>query len=245
MSTGVTRRLRAAARTGDAGVTLTELIVAMTLSVILGAITLSLFVNIDTSSADTTDRTINTASARNALQAWTEYVGVADGPTIGSRVNRIEWLTSNDMLLYVDLFNRSMSDVGTTGAPTMVWLRRDVANQLVEEQFPSGAAQGTMPTTCRVLLTGVTGSQPLFTPLASRGHSMDGLDLGAAPSAAAGCVPLPVTVPSQSSHPDAAAQANLQNVYSITIDFVVVDNKKSHPIEFTSQAVLPALGGGA
>lgn len=245
MPTGLMRRLREAAVASDAGVTLVELIVAMTLSTILGAMTLSLFINIDTSSANTTDRTMNTASARNALQAWTEYIGVADGPTVGSRVNRIEWLTSNDMMMHVDLFNRTMSSVGTTAAPTMVWLRRDVANQLVEEQFSNAAAQGANPTVCRVLLTNVTGTQPLFTPLASRGRSMTGLDLGTAPTAAKGCVPLPVTVPSQSNHPDAAAQANLQNVYSITIDFIAVDSRSSHPIEFTSQAVLPALGGGA
>lgn len=247
MPARVSLRVLRVAQSKDAGVTLTELIVAMTLSVILGAITMSLFLNIDSSSANTVDRTVNTASARNALQAWTEYIGVADGPTTGSRVDRIEWLTSNDMMLHVDLFNRSMSNVGSTAAATMVWLRRDAGNQLVEEQFPNSAVQGTRPSICRVLLANLTGTQPLFTPLASRGRSMAGLDLGAAPSPppAAGCVPLPVTVPSLSNHPDAAARANLQNVYSITIDFVVRDSNRSHPIEFTSQAVLPALGGGA
>ena len=61
--------------------------------------------------------------------------------------------------------------------------------------------------------------------------------------APAGCRTLPVTVPSQSAHPDLNAQANLQNVTSVLIDFVVRDTHGDHPLEFTSQAVLPALGG--
>jgi hypothetical protein len=72
---------------------------------------------------------------------------------------------------------------------------------------------------------------------------MTGLNLGTAPAASSGCKALPVTVPSQTSRPDANAQANLQKVVSVQIDFVVRDTKGLHPIEFTSQAVLPALGG--
>lgn len=242
MPTRLRRRLAAARERGDAGVTLTELLVAMGLSTLLGALTLSLFISIDSSTAAITDRTISASSARNALQAWTGYLRVADGPTAGSRVSRIEWLTANDMLFYADLANRSMSDVGTTSAPTMVWLRRDTAGTLVEETFPASAAASSSPSVCRRLVSRTQAGVPLFSPVDSNGNTMSGLDLGAAPTSAAGCVTLPTTVPSKSRAPDAAALANLQNVYSVQIDFIVRDTRGGHPLEFTSTAVLPALG---
>jgi hypothetical protein len=249
MSARVITRIRAVRATKDAGVTLMEMIVGMALSTILGAMTLALFVNINTSSADTTDRTVNTSSARNALQAWTDYLQVADGVNAGSRVNRIEWLTAKDMLFYADLNNRTATcaPAATTGVcpPTMIWLRLDSSGQLVEEQFASTAAVNAASTTCRVLAQKVSVSGSLFTGFAFDGADMTGQDLGTAPTTAAGCRPLPVTVPSRSSHPDPIAQANLQNVRSISLDVLIRDSKNGHPLEFTSQAVLPNLGGSA
>lgn len=252
MSARVIRRLRAVAASRDAGMTLTEVLVGMTLSTILGALTTTLFVSMDTSSASTTDRTINSSSARNTVQAWTSYLRVADGPTTGSKISRIEWMASNiagttaanDILFYADLANRSMTSVGTTAAPTMVWLRRDSTGSLIEEFFPATASANASPTSCRSLgATVAASSTPLFSALDSSGNSMTGLDLGSAPAATAGCVNLPVTVPSRSRNPDTAAVNNLQNVYSVTIDFVLTDTRNSHPVEFTSQAVLPTMGG--
>jgi hypothetical protein len=125
----------------------------------------------------------------------------------------------------------------------MVWLRLDSGGKLVEEQFASSAAAGATPQVCRLLTANVTTpAGQLFTGIDSRGAAMTGQDLGSAPTASSGCVKLPVTVPSRSSHPDLVAQANLQNVFSVNIDFVVRDTRNAHPIEFTSQAVLPALG---
>ena len=239
---GVRRRLRARFRRSDAGITLTELIVAMGLSTLVGALTLGLFVSITKSSGATTDRAINTGAARNLIQAWTAYLRVADGTTAGSRVGRIEWLTSNDMLFYSDLYNRSMSSVDTTSGPTMVWLRRDSSGALVEEQFVATAAAGTKPTICRTLLTSTVVTGSLFTAYDSSANPMSGQDLGAAPTPSKGCVVLPVTVPSQVKNSDAVAQANLQNVWSVVIDFIVRDSRSTHPIEFRSQATLPSLG---
>jgi len=238
----ILRRLRTAfAR--DNGVTLAELVVGMGLSTLVGALTLTLVLNIDSSSGATTDRTINSSSARNAIQAWTAYLRVADGTTAGSRTNRIEWLSANDMLFYADLYNRTMSQVGTTGAPTMIWLRLDAAGSLVEEQFASTAAAGAAPKTCRVLVSNVITAPRLFTGWDATPAEMSSQDLGAAPTASTGCRPLPVTVPSQTKKPDLVAQTNLRNVNSVVIDFVVRDTKGAHPLEFKSQAVLPSLGG--
>jgi hypothetical protein len=239
-------RLRRLIRRDD-GVTLAELIVTMGLSTLIGAMTLGVFLGINSSTASTTDRAINTAAARSTIQAWTADLRVTDGTTPGVRTNRIEWLDVKDMLFYADLRNRSMDNVATTSAATMIWLRLDSTGTLVEERFASNAAAGANPTICRLLEHNVTATA-LFTGVNSSGPvpSDPPGTLGTAPAASAGCRPLPVTVPSRVSHPSAtqqAAQANLQNLLSVQIDFVVRDTKNAHPIEFTSQAVLPSLGG--
>jgi hypothetical protein len=211
----------------------------MGLSTIVGAMTLGMFLNVNNATGNSLDRTQSSTDARNALQAWTAYLRVADGPIAGSRVSRFEWLTGNDILFYADLYNRSIVTARTTGAPTMIWLRRDSANRLVEEQFPSSATAGTAPSVCRVLVNRVSSTGVVFSGMDSKYRSVAA---GTAPTPSSGCRPLPVTVPSKQKSPDLAAQATLQNLYSVTIDFTVTDTKGKHPIEFRSQAVLPSLG---
>jgi Tfp pilus assembly protein PilW len=240
MPASLIRRLRAIRASREAGMSLTEVLISMALSMLIGAMTLGLFLSISDTTTRATDRTSSSASARNAIQAWTAYLRVTDGTTAGSRTNRIEWLSANDMLFYADLNNRSWGSPGTTSAPTMIWLRRDSANRLVEEQFVSTAVAGTAPRVCRLLVNRLTGSTPLFSAVDSGFHTLSGL--GTAPTASSGCRTLPVTVPSQQAHPDLTVRSNLQNVYSVTIDFLALDTHGKHPIEFTSQAVLPSMG---
>jgi hypothetical protein len=250
MPTRVIRRVRALLASGDAGITLMELIIGMVLNMIIGALTVGIFLSVNNSSNNSVDRTVSTSNARNTVQDWTAYFRVADGKTAGVKTNRVEWLTANDVLFYADLYNRTVTNLTATAAPTMIWLRLDTTGTLIEEQFPSTATLNTAPTVCRRLASGVsTPTAPLFTAYDSSGAVMNsvtpgvGLNLGTAPVASAGCKPLPVTVPSQSSRPDLAAQTNLQKVVSVQIDFVIRDTTGKHPLEFTSRAVLPALGG--
>jgi type II secretory pathway pseudopilin PulG len=242
----VRRRAQAARASGDTGVTLIELIVSMTLTVVLGAMTLTLFLQISDAASGTTDRTINASSARNAIQSWTSYLRVADGPMPGSSLNRLEWITSGDLMFHANLYNRptSVGGIASTGATTMVWLRIDTKGALVEEQFLGAAPAGSDPTVCRVLVAKAT-APGLFTPYdrASPPSAMTGQGLGSAPTGSAGCQKLPVTVPSLQSHPNALAVANLQNVGTVVIDFLVSDTKNSHAFEYNSQATLPILGG--
>jgi Tfp pilus assembly protein PilW len=234
-------RLRAVRERHDAGVTLTELLVAMGLTTIIGELTMGLFLTVDKSSARTTDRAINASQARNTLQAWTGYLRVSDGTTPGSTSNRIEWLTPNDLLFYADLYNRS-GGVDTTAAATMIWLRLDGNQQLVEEQFPSTAGAGTAWNACRILATRVSATA-LFTADDARGASLAGTDLGTAPTTSPGCQPLPVTPPSRSAAPNPIAAANLQNVASVAIDFTIAETRGTGSQEYASVAQLPALGG--
>lgn len=245
MLTGLRNRVRTVRRGGDAGMSLTELLVAMVLAAVLGAITSVLFVDVDNSTAASTDRAIDSAQARNVLQSWTSYLQVSDGPTAGSATNRFEWFGPSSILFYSDLFNRSQSSLASTGAPILVWLRLDSAGQLVEEQFKMiPATFPASPTTCRLLGTGATAS-PLFTPYNSTGADISSVDLGSPQTVGAGCVALPSAIPSKSGTPDQTAVGNLQTVATVGISFTLTDSRKAHPIQFSAVAALPTLAGSS
>lgn len=245
MLTALRRRVRQARTGGDAGISLMELVMAMTLSVILGAITTVLFVAVDSSTAASTDRAIDSGKARNVLQAWTSYLQVSDGPTAGSAVNRFEWFAPTNIMFYSDLFNRSQGSLATTSTPTLIWLRLSSAGQLVEEQFkPVPTSFPASPTTCRILSSGVTASK-LFTPYNSSGSDISSVNLGAAQTAGAGCVSIPSSLPSQAQHPDQTAAGNLQSIFSVGINFTITDSRGKHPIQFSAVAAVPVLAGSS
>ena len=230
----------------DDGVTLIELVVAMALSTALGAMTLFLFVSVSNSSDATNDRTINTANARNTLEAWTSYLEVSDGTSPGNGTNRFEWLTDHDMLFYADLNNRNSSNASTTTAATMMWLRLDAKGNLVEEQFSGGAVVGTTAGTCRVIAVsasaGTAATPTLFTAKTSAGDPFTAGQLGSAPASGVGCQPLPETPPSATGQLGSAVAGNLQTVRTVEIAFTIVDTKGQHPLEFDSVVTLPVLG---
>ena len=73
----IRRRMRALRDSGDAGITLMELVVAMVLNVVIGALTVGIFIKVNDSSGTSIDRSVSTSSARNAIQQWTAYLRVA------------------------------------------------------------------------------------------------------------------------------------------------------------------------
>ncbi|HEV7192622.1 MAG TPA: hypothetical protein VGN35_05380 [Jatrophihabitantaceae bacterium] len=243
MLTGLRRRVQLVRDSADAGVSLPELLMAMLLSTLLGAVTMVLFVSVDNATSTNTDRSINAAKARNVVQAWTSYLQVSDSATTGSALNRFEWFAPTNVLFYADLYNRPQTATATTNPPSLMWLRLDSAGQFVEEQF------ATIPTsfpakwsTCRLLGGGASATK-LFTPYGSTGNDLSSLSLGAAQNPGTGCQKLPSTLPSQLSHPDQVAAANLEKLFSVGIDFTVKDTKKSHPLEFNAVVTLPFLVG--
>jgi prepilin-type N-terminal cleavage/methylation domain-containing protein len=229
---GLRRRPRAA---DDAGVTLIEVIVAMTLSTILGTAALLFFTAANDSAASSLDRSVSSAQARIALQSWTSYLRVSDGPAAGNPSHRFEWITSTSTLFYADLGNRTGD--AAAAAPRMVWLRYDgSASQLVEEQFTkSGSAYSATPTVCRILATSVTGLT-FSGYTSSAGDSDFGISL--APSGS-GCVSLTGSV----SQTDAVANAVLAKVTSVSISVTVTDTKAQHTQTYNSLAAVPALVG--
>src|SRR3954451_14358177 len=121
----IARRLRAVRRSRDAGITLMELLVATVLNVIVGSLAVGIFISVNNSTDNSVDRSVNTAAARNAARDWTAYLRMAEGRTAGLKTNRIQWLTANDTLFYAGLYNRTVTTLTTTAAPTMMWLRID------------------------------------------------------------------------------------------------------------------------
>ena len=220
-------RLRAHLAADD-GVTLVELLVGMTLSTIIGAMTLTLFVNASDATQASTDKSIDVAQARAILQAWTSYVSVADGPSIGSASHRFEWITDDDMLFYADLGNRSAASVDSVGSPTVVWLRL-TNSRLIEEQFAYGT---TSPSVCRILADHVTAA-PLFTAYDSSYAAISSGTLGEPlATGGAGCTDLPASV----TQTDQAADARLQTVSRVTIAFSITDTRGTHSTQFESSA---------
>jgi Tfp pilus assembly protein PilV len=222
MLTRLRRRLRSAA--DDAGVTLIEVVVAMGLSTILGTATLLFFVSANNSAASSLDRTIAGAQARSAVQAWTSYLRVSDGPAAGNPSHRFEWITATSTLFYADLNNRSGAAAAT--APRMVWLRYDAANSdLVEEQFTKGSsAYNTTPSVCRIVATNVTALS-ITGYTTSAGDSDFGASL--APTGS-GCVHLSGSV----TQTDSVANAVLAKVTSVAISVTLTDSTGQHSPAF-------------
>jgi len=239
--TAIGRRLDQQA-SRDAGVSLIEMLVAMALSTILGAVTLMLFVQVSSASNDTTDRTISSTQARNAQQAWSSYLQVLDDAAgAGTGSNRFEWFTAKSVLFYADLNNRAGA-VGTTSAATMVWLRLDSANQLVEEKFPaSPASYPATATTCRVLAFRVTATQ-LFTAYNATGNDLSANSMGTSPTVGSGCQKLPSAPPSKGT-PNAIVVANLKTIASVAIAFSTTDVSKHHTFNFATTLTLPLVAG--
>jgi type II secretory pathway pseudopilin PulG len=225
----------------DRGTTLIELVVGMTLATILGAATLLFFTQANSTASSTTERSISTAQARSLLQSWSTYLHVADDPTSsGQAINRFEWFTATDIAFHSDIDNREGS-IGTIGAPWLIWLRADGAGQLVEETFTSTPTHyPAAPNHCRIL-TGPVTATTLFTAYNASGTSLAGQDLGAGPGVSAGCRSLPSIVPSQQSHPDSIAVANLQNISSVAIAFSATDTHGEHRVGYQTVVAVPVL----
>ena len=229
----VARRLHRTNAANDAGVTLTELIVAITLSVILGAVTLTMFVSVNSSAASSTDRTIGSSQARTVLQAWSEYLAVSDGPVSGSTSHRFEWISAHDLLFYADLNNRAGS--AARSAPSIIWLRLDGNHQLVEEQFTSYSTFPASYSICRILATGVTSTA--FTPYTTA--TVSGSFGTPTFTAGNGCQPLPTPV----RQTDGIAVNTLQQVNSIQIDLSVQSGSDLRVLAYSTLAGVPSLNG--
>ncbi|GAB2482277.1 pilus assembly FimT family protein [Jatrophihabitans fulvus] len=119
------RRIRR--ETPDAGVSLTELIVTMTLMSIVGAMALGWMVGSTTATGRTTESSIDTARARTAVDTWSSMLGVMSPvATPGGR----ELAVDSDTIKFLAQLNSKPSSCATsctTAAATEVTLGIDDA----------------------------------------------------------------------------------------------------------------------
>jgi hypothetical protein len=136
--------LRADHEARDAGVTLIELVVGMTLTLIIGLMALAFFVSMDRASNDTIDSNVTTAGARNVIEAWTRLLSLADSPqTAGDSAGRFQQITPTSAVFYANM-NNNRAGTGARTAPTKVSLSVEggqvvngdlVDGQLVERDY--------------------------------------------------------------------------------------------------------------
>lgn len=144
MLTARLRRLRA----DDRGVSLTELMVAMGITTIIGTVAVFFFVGASRTGYKTVLTNQNTGDARVTLDSWTAMLRVAGWLDTGAQTDRFEEITPTKIVFYANLANRSNTDgttiAGQTVAPaTKVALLLRTTNattgdgRLVEIRFKS------------------------------------------------------------------------------------------------------------
>jgi len=174
MLTAIARRRRQMMRRdrADLGVSLIELVVAMGLMTVIGAMTLAFFISMNTADSRTVDANISTAGARNALESWTRVLTLADSSqTAGLGSGRFEQITPTTAIFFANMNSNRASTSAARTAPTKVFLSLE-GGQLVERDYAplSSIAPSTYPgypgspTQTRYLASDVVISGWLFTP---------------------------------------------------------------------------------
>jgi hypothetical protein len=171
MLTAIARRRRQMMRRdrADLGVSLIELVVAMGLMTVIGAMTLAFFISMNTADSRTVDANISTAGARNALETWTRLLTVADSSqTAALGTGRFQQITPTTAIFYANMNSNRASTSAARTAPTKVFLSLE-GGQLVERDYAplSSIAPSTYPgspTQTRYLASDVVISGWLFTP---------------------------------------------------------------------------------
>jgi hypothetical protein len=155
----------------DKGVSLIELVVSMVLMTVIGTMTLTFFVSMNSADTKTVDTNIGTGGARTVLEAWTRMLTLADSPTsAGISSGRFQQITPTTAIFYSNMNVNRATSTGVRTAPMKVFLSLE-NGQLVERDYAplSSTAPSSYPgspTRTRYLLNDVTTSGWLFAPYA-------------------------------------------------------------------------------
>jgi Tfp pilus assembly protein PilW len=154
------RRLRAR-RAGDEGITMMELVVAMSLMSIVGAMALTFFVGSTRATTRTSDDSTTTANGRTTLAIMAQALRLADTPTAnaGYATARFTTITANSVVFYSNI-NADRTGSTSRSAPTKVAFTAS-GTALTEQtwapltQYPSSYTTNyaATPTSSTVLLT--------------------------------------------------------------------------------------------
>jgi hypothetical protein len=151
------------------GVSLIELVLAMGLMTVIGAMTLTFFISLSSASTKTVKGNFGTSAARNVLEAWTRLLSLADSPsTAGAGSGRIVQLTPTSAIFYANVNRNRATTSGARTAPTKISLALE-SGQLVERDYAplsptAPSAYPGLPTSTQYLARDVTISGWLFAP---------------------------------------------------------------------------------
>jgi Tfp pilus assembly protein PilW len=151
----------------DAGVTLIELVIAMSMTTLIGAMALTWFLGSRTANTTTVDANVTTASARNVLESWSWYLRLAHAADDAS--SAVTALDATSIQFTADLGALpSCTSTCTTEPTTAVTFKLQNAatgkQSLVRTTSPGGSS---------VVLTGeVQTGGCLFTALDADGNSL-------------------------------------------------------------------------
>lgn len=102
---------------GDAGFSLIELVVAMVVASIVGALSLSWFLGVSNATTSTTNVDNATASARNVLQTWGKMLQLAGSSAgVGTTTNGLVGLTPTSITFTAYLRNSAACTANTSCA---------------------------------------------------------------------------------------------------------------------------------
>jgi hypothetical protein len=152
----------------ESGVSLVELVVAMTLMTVIGGMTLTFFVSADAADTRTIDGNVSTAGARNVLESWSRLLSLADSPQTAGASGRFQQITPTSAIFYANVNTNRATSSGARTAPTKVFLSLE-SGQLIERSYAPNSATApstypSSPTTTRYLVSGVVTTGWLFTP---------------------------------------------------------------------------------
>ncbi|WP_375488674.1 type II secretion system protein J [uncultured Jatrophihabitans sp.] len=156
--------LKRARRRDDAGMTLVEVIVGMTLLSVVGAVAVSFFIGTEAQANRVTEQSLVGATARTAVAQVTKLLQVADTPTAspGDATNRFVNMTATDVTFYANIAATNRSGTALRGAPTKVDIQLTNGTLFQYLYAPQGSiAPATYPTTATsktALVSGVTNS---------------------------------------------------------------------------------------
>lgn len=214
-------------RLGDAGITLSELLVTMGLMTVVGTIATMFFVSASHSSVATLERGYNVSQARITLDAWTSRLRVADSINeAGSNRGRFVKITPTEIVFYANVNNRDDNGRGRT---TRVDLAL-VSGELVEHDFDSST--GALISTRNFAVNAAPSSASwVFTPYAGASQlPLTENDCLSGASRVAGFCGAFATDGSGTTE----GEAQLQSVNRIDVSFTVTDSNNIAPTAFTS-----------
>ncbi len=164
----------------DEGMSLVELLVAMAVTLVLGAMVSMFFIDATQATRKTDGRNEISSQGRVAMDSWSKLLRTVEDPDLAGTLPRIQQMDANRIVFYASLDNRTAVpnasgaiNYATDGLPIKVELWYDATTKELRERRWTGTrdalgvASWTGTPSERVVArnVGLVGTRPLFAPL--------------------------------------------------------------------------------